>query len=150
MTPLRKRYEKDQACLITLLRGVQDAKATGLDHTQRLFAQFKAALEKMIASEEEVFFPSFDKTNGLAGDGPTAIMRVEHRQIRRLLEEIEEKLLKGDMRTDAEQIVLLQLLRAHQQQERAVVYPVIGETGERPSRPASVPPRSLHGGDDYV
>jgi hemerythrin-like domain-containing protein len=125
MTSIRKYYERDQRRLIDLLRGVQDAKEIGPDRAHRAFSKFRAKLERHIACEEKVLFPRFDETNGLLKGGPTAVMRVEHRQIRRLLDEIGEKLLRGEMDTDAEQIVLLELLYAHQQQERAVVYPTM-------------------------
>lgn len=127
MTSFRKRYENDQTRLIDLLRRVQDAKEISLSRTQRAFAEFKRQIEKHIASEEQVFFPRFETNNGLIEEGPTAVMRVEHRQIRRLLTEIGEKLRKGDLTTDAEQVVLLDFLLVHQQHERAVVYSTMNE-----------------------
>ncbi len=138
MTSIQKRYEKDQTRLIDLLRCVQDAKETGFEQTRNLFAEFRAQLEGMISSEEGNLFPRFDESNGLTGEGATAVMRVEHRQIRWLLDEIGKKLLRGDMGTDAEQIVLMEFLRAHLQQERAVVYSTLNEApntndGEKPS-----------------
>lgn len=111
----------DETRLIALLRRVQEAKAVSLSRTQRLFARFRTQLEREIAREEESLFPPFDESNGLAGSGPTAIMRVEHRQLRHLLEEIGERFRRGDLETDAEQIVLIELLRRHRQQERALL-----------------------------
>ena len=125
MSSPRQRYEKDQKELIDLLRQVQDAKENGPDGALRAFSAFRVKLERLILYEESILFPRFDRTKGLLREGPTAVMRVEHRQIRILLNEIEEKLLKGDLKTDAEQIVLFEILRAHQQQERIVVSPMI-------------------------
>ena len=127
MSTTRKRFEEDQNELIGLLRRVQDAKEIGLDDALRAFSEFRTKLERLILCEENILFPQFDETNGLLKEGPTAVMRVEHRQIRLLLNEIGEKLLKGDMKTDAEQVVLLEVLHAHQQQERIVVYPMIDQ-----------------------
>lgn len=123
MGPIRKRYEKDHRKLIDLLQCVQDAKEKGPGETLDAFLHFSGQLERLIEHEENVLFPKFDKVNGLLKEGPTAVMRVEHRQIRWLLSEIREKLSRGDLQTDAEQIVLLEILRSHQTQERAIVYP---------------------------
>ncbi|HWL53265.1 MAG TPA: hemerythrin domain-containing protein [Chthoniobacteraceae bacterium] len=123
MASIRKRYEKDHRELIGLLQCVQDAKESGPKEALKAFLLFAKRLERLIEHEENVLFPHFDEANGLASEGPTAVMRVEHRQIRWLLAEIKEKLSRGDLRTDAEQIVLLEILRNHQDQERAIVYP---------------------------
>jgi len=70
-------------------------------------------------------------------------MRVEHRQIRLLLDEISAKLARGDMRTDAEQVVLLEILRAHQRLERTLVYPAVDASVVAPPRPANSRQRFL-------
>jgi len=120
MTPAPGRFEDNR--FIDLLRGIQEAKGEGVEQARTLFKEFRLHLERHIAREEEFLFPSFNEAKGAAGAGLTAVMRVEHRQIRHLLDEIDEKFARGDLDTDAEQIVLLELLRGHQQQERAVVY----------------------------
>lgn len=123
MASTRKSYEKSQRALIGLLQCVQDAKELGQKETLEAFTLFSTRLQHLIEHEEAVLFPHFDQANGLLKEGPTAVMRVEHRQIRWLLSEIENKLRQGNLQTDAEQIVLLEILRAHQHQERAIVYP---------------------------
>lgn len=123
MASTHPRYERDHHReLISFLQCVQDAKEKGPKETLEAFLLFATRLERLIEHEENVLFPHFDEANGLNREGPTAVMRVQHRQIRWLLAEIEEKLLNGDLQTDAEQIVLLEILRSHQNQERAIVY----------------------------
>lgn len=123
----RKRYEKDQKELIERLQSVQDAKELGPQQALSAFEKFRIKLERLIAHEEKIVFPHFDEAKGLRKEGPTAVMRVEHQQIRFLLDKIGEKLLQGNMATDAEQIVLSEILRSHQQHERTVVYPTMDQ-----------------------
>ena len=122
MPSIYKRHEENQARLIEFLRHVQEAKETGLEQTRLLFAEFRERLETMIATEEKVVFPRLDGPEESGKAGASAVMRVEHRLIRQLLDEIGEKLLTGDMETDAEQIVLLELLCKHLQRERIAAY----------------------------
>ena len=47
-------------------------------------AQLERALERHIRLEEEIVFPLFEARSGIV-DGPTAVMRDEHRCLRRAL-----------------------------------------------------------------
>ncbi len=111
--------DRETARLINLLRRVEEAKAADLTAARRLFAAFCSELEEQIDHEERHLFP--------AGGEPAcelaAVMRVEHRQLRRLLRDIGRKLFAGNGRTDAEQIVLAELLRSHRLREREAFPP---------------------------
>jgi|GEM_PF-76296 len=135
MVPIRNGYEQDQKEVIGLLQRFEAAKETGPQQARQVFRELRTRLERLIAHEEEVLFPRFDQANGLSREGPTAVMRVEHRQIRLLLDEIEEKLRRCDTGTDAEQIVLLEILRTHQRLERTLVYPTSRPTDRTTGRP---------------
>jgi hemerythrin-like domain-containing protein len=57
--------------------------------------EFSEALERHFAMEEKVLFPVFEKAIG-SSDGPTSVMRTEHRQIRSILEMLHETWGKSD------------------------------------------------------
>jgi iron-sulfur cluster repair protein YtfE (RIC family) len=98
----------------------QSDKAKALD----FFRQFKAGLERHILWEEEILFPTFEAKTGMHGGGPTAVMRSEHVQIRRILDLVAAK--EGDG-TDAAEKELLDVLGAHNWKEEQILYPSIDQ-----------------------
>ena len=85
------------------------------------FAELQHALIRHIYWEEEFLFPAVE-ARGLSG--PPRIMRVEHGQICRLLEEFEKALGSGQpIRPDRLQ-GLKRLLAAHNSKEESVLYPM--------------------------
>ena len=52
-----------------------------------LFARFQAAMARHLAMEEEVLFPAFEARTGNSM-GPTQVMRMEHAQMRSLLQDM--------------------------------------------------------------
>lgn len=90
----------------------------------RLIAEFAQGLRRHIRYEEEVLFPEFDRVSGLPTvSGPTAVMKMEHREILSILELLEAAMgdplaptqnLRGELRA---------VLLPHNHKEEAVVYP---------------------------
>ena len=89
------------------------------------FAAFREGLERHIVAEEEVLFPAFEALTGLSGGGPTQVMRAEHAELRRLLDELAASLARGG---DEERTslfgVLSGLIRAHNGKEERILYPM--------------------------
>ena len=48
------------------------------------FDEYDRSLERHIRWEEDLVFPAFEEASGLRGEGPTEVMRAEHREIRGL------------------------------------------------------------------
>jgi len=95
--------------------------------------KFDVGMRRHLAMEEEVLFPAFESASGMGGGGPTAMMRVEHQQMRGLLEQIASAVESGD----AEQALdvgdtLLMLMQQHNMKEEGTLYPMaenlLGET----------------------
>ncbi len=61
-------------------------------------------------------------------------MRLEHQQIKLLLEQIRTKLRAGDAETDADEVALIQLLGAHNLKEEQILYPAIDHVLSEPER----------------
>ena len=92
-------------------------------------AEFIAALRRHIAMEEQSLFPAIEDKTGMRTSGPTHAMRLEHREIERMLERV-APLLTVQERWTAIQAVEGQpidphaLLHSHDMKEEMVLYPM--------------------------
>jgi hemerythrin-like domain-containing protein len=87
--------------------------------------KFEAGMRRHIAMEEEVLFPAFESASGMSGDGPTAVMRMEHQQMKGLLKQIADAIESGN----SEQAMdvgdtLLMLVQQHNIKEEGMLYPM--------------------------
>ncbi len=87
--------------------------------------KFDKGMRRHIAMEEEVMFPAFEAAAQMGGGGPTSVMRMEHKQMIGLLDQIEAA-MKSD---DAEQAMdlgdtLLMLVQQHNIKEEGMLYPM--------------------------
>jgi hemerythrin-like domain-containing protein len=103
-------------------RMVADGELERADHT---FAEFVDGLRRHIRLEEDVIFPIFSQRSGVAG-GPIQVMRVEHAQVLRTLEDMRQALDRQDAaRYRAGRAELGEVLPAHNAKEERVLYPLI-------------------------
>ena len=86
---------------------------------------FDHATRRHFEMEEAVLFPAFEATSGMGQSGPTEVMRMEHQQMRALLDQIgfainendtEEALDLGD--------TLHILIQQHNVKEEGMLYPM--------------------------
>lgn len=86
---------------------------------------FSRVLDKHITGlEEELLFPAFEAVNGPAG--PTQMMRMEHDQMRIMVEQIRTALAARDQQTFpglAETLMLL--IQQHNMKEEQILYPLM-------------------------
>lgn len=93
----------------------------GAENRFQVFAQ---ALEQHFAGEETILFPAFEASTGMTS-GPTAVMRMEHQQMRGLLEQGRCALQARDqdeLLGVAE--TLLILMAQHNAKEENILYPM--------------------------
>ncbi|WNM59565.1 hemerythrin domain-containing protein [Candidatus Nitrospira allomarina] len=91
-----------------------------------LFQELFTGLHRHIRWEEEILFPVFETQAEMVRDhGPTGVMRIEHRQIKDFLEQIQAKIAEGDFATEEAEVGLLQVLTAHSVKEEKILYPWI-------------------------
>ena len=88
------------------------------------FAEFACGLGRHIDAEESVLFPAFEKMTGIS-EGPTAVMRQEHIEIRRRIEEVAAG-LRAPNAPGARQAIaaLVEVLSLHNMKEEGVLYPM--------------------------
>lgn len=118
-------FERDHDRLDALFGEFQRSKRSDFPEAKRAFREFLLGLERHIVWEEELLFPAFEQVTGMREVGPTAVMRMEHRQIRQCLEEIHQKVRVQDPESDAEEARLLAVLSQHNVKEEQVLYPAI-------------------------
>lgn len=90
-----------------------------------LFVQFKKGLENHIGWEEEILFPLFENQTGMSGAGPTTVMRIEHKEIKKYLNEILKKITKNNYETNKTEKKLIEILSDHNNKEEMILYPWI-------------------------
>jgi len=74
--------------------------------------------------EEQVMFPAFEEATGMTS-GPTMMMRMEHDQMRGLLEQMTNVMQGGDFQGLLDLgDTLLMLVQQHNQKEEGMLYPM--------------------------
>ena len=89
-----------------------------------LWQTFVNELETHLQSEEEILFPKFEAATGMTS-GPTAVMRMEHGQMRSLVTQISASLNeknKSEYLSAAE--TLMVLMQQHNMKEEMMLYPM--------------------------
>jgi len=87
--------------------------------------KYLAGMQRHIEMEEEVLFPAVEAASGMPEGGPTAVMRMEHQQIRTLLGEIGATIDSGDCEQALEVgDTLLMLIQTHSAREEEILYPM--------------------------
>ncbi len=132
MTPINSHeetitsyYEHDHDRLDDLFKKFQSLKKTEFNTAKEFFFQFKTGLERHIRWEEEILFPLFEEKTGMKNNGPTAVMKMEHRAIEKYLVAIFEKVNSGNTTTDDDEQMLLNTLGMHNEKEEQILYPMI-------------------------
>lgn len=88
------------------------------------FDAFATALDHHLEMEEKVLFPEFEKRTGIM-QGPTQVMRLEHRQIRDVLDAARQALAERATEEYLGQTeTLMVLMQQHNIKEEQVLYPL--------------------------
>lgn len=120
-------FEKDHDHLDSLFTEFRRLKYVDFVEAKKNFIAFKFGLQRHIIWEEEVLFPLFEKKTGMSNAGPTFVMRLEHKDIGTILEEIHTKVKAADPRSEHEEELLISTLKLHNMKEENVLYPAIDE-----------------------
>ena len=91
---------------------------------QQAFGVFQNALLAHFASEERIIFPAIEARTGMS-QGPTEVMRLEHAQMRALLDEAGAMLASGQCDDCLGQFEsLLIMMQQHNMKEENILYPM--------------------------
>lgn len=92
------------------------------ESAEATLAAFSAGLERHFAMEEKVLFLAFEKAIG-SSEGPTHVMRMEHKQLRSILAMLQESLAERD--ADAflgYSETLNTMMQQHNMKEESILY----------------------------
>jgi len=93
-------------------------------HAEQAMNAFCEALEQHFAMEEQVLFPEFEEAVGTR-EGPTAVMRMEHRQMREVITMLNDCLAKRDADGFLGYSETLNtLMQQHNMKEESILYPM--------------------------
>ena len=107
-----------------LWAAVETAVEQGQEAAKAAFDDFYATTRMHLDLEEQVLFPAFEQATGMS-EGPTTVMRMEHEQMRALLEQVATAVATGDLEEAVDQgDTLLMLTQQHDQKEEAMLYPM--------------------------
>ena len=98
-----------------------------LETARAAFGHFRTAILAHLASEEQTLFPTFEAKIG-SSMGPTQVMRMEHAQMRLLLDDAMDALAAGN--TDdyfGQAETLLIMMQQHNMKEENILYPMCDE-----------------------
>jgi iron-sulfur cluster repair protein YtfE (RIC family) len=127
MKPITDFMGQDHDRLDGLFKEFQSVKIGDRAKATQAFSEFKRGLQRHIIWEEEFLFPRFEEQTGMSEEGPTAVMRLEHRRIKELLDAIHNRVAAGNVDTDEYEHELKNVLLVHNTKEEAVLYPAIDQ-----------------------
>jgi len=119
-------FEADHDRLDSLFSSYSKIKREDVKKAKPYFREFFKGLKRHIVWEEEVLFPFFEEATGIK-QGPTEVMRLEHRKIGAILDRLHEKVRAGSADTDAEEQEVLAVLKPHNDKEENILYPAIDQ-----------------------
>lgn len=123
MTTISDFLAPDHQRCDNLFAAAETAAAHGdWDNAASGFGLFQDALLHHFAMEEEVMFPAFEARTGMT-QGPTAMMRSEHRQMTDLLNQMVDAVARKDsdgFLGDAD--TLLIIMQQHNMKEEQMLY----------------------------
>jgi iron-sulfur cluster repair protein YtfE (RIC family) len=89
-----------------------------------LWPRFEASMRTHFEAEEEILFPEIESATGMT-QGPTEVMRMDHRQIRALLQSCGEAISGEDLpRLLGLCETLMITIQQHNMKEEQVLYPM--------------------------
>ncbi len=100
---------------------------------ERAWKAFQGNILNHFASEEETLFPAFEEVTGNS-QGPTMVMRMEHEQMRSLLDGLKQAMESRH----AEQVLgvadtMMMLIQQHNMKEEQILYPMIDDALQQPA-----------------
>lgn len=87
--------------------------------------RFERDFRRHLAMEEELLFPAVEAATGMVDAGPTHVMRMEHEQMRGVLDQMAAAIERGDSQELLDQGDTLHILiQQHNVKEEGVLYPM--------------------------
>lgn len=124
MSSIKEFLAEDHGRCDELFANMEDAVANSIESAKDAYEEFAKNTEKHFQMEERVMFLEFEQKTGMT-QGPTAIMRHEHTQMRGLLEEMRKAIEAKDKdKFFGNSETLMILMQQHNMKEEQMLYPM--------------------------
>lgn len=124
-TPLKQHHHH---CDELFAKAEAEAAAGNWPAAGEQLGAFVRELEEHFGTEEELLFPAFENMSGMR-HGPTAMMRLEHAQMRELAGQMQAALAAadGDAFSGAAETLLI-MMQQHNIKEENILYPMCDQS----------------------
>ncbi|ABB43773.1 Hemerythrin HHE cation binding region [Sulfurimonas denitrificans DSM 1251] len=122
MSSIKEYLSEDHGRCDELFAIMEDAAAKSIESAKEAYDEFAKNTERHFQMEERVMFLEFEQKTGMT-QGPTAIMRHEHIQMRNLLEEMRKAIEAKDKdKFFGNSETLMILMQQHNMKEEQMLY----------------------------
>ena len=122
MSSIKEYLSADHSRCDELFAIMEDAVAKDIDSAQSAFDEFSGETERHFQMEERVMFLEFEQKTGMT-QGPTAMMRHEHAQMRNLLSDMRSAIEAKDKdKFFGSSETLMILMQQHNMKEEQMLY----------------------------
>lgn len=124
MSTIKEFLSTDHSRCDEIFAQMEEKAGESLSSARALCLEFKEATERHFQMEEKVMFLEFETKTGMT-EGPTAMMRHEHIQMRNLLQQMLEAIDANNKdRFFGLSETLMILLQQHNMKEEQMLYPM--------------------------
>lgn len=124
MSTIKEYLTLDHRKCDELFALMEDSAIKSLEGAKEICAEFMTETERHFQMEERVMFIEFENKTGMT-QGPTAMMRHEHNQVRALMKQMEESRASGNKdKFFGLSETLMILLQQHNMKEEQMLYPM--------------------------
>ncbi len=122
MSSIKEYLSADHSRCDELFANMEDAVSKSIDSAKEAYNLFAEATERHFQMEERVMFMEFEQKTGMT-QGPTAMMRHEHAQMRNLLKEMGSAIeAKNKDKFFGNSETLMILMQQHNMKEEQMLY----------------------------
>ncbi|MDD5158308.1 hemerythrin domain-containing protein [Sulfurimonas sp.] len=122
MSSIKEYLSADHSRCDELFANMEDAVSKSIDSAEDAYKLFAEATERHFQMEERVMFMEFEQKTGMT-QGPTAMMRHEHSQMRNLLKEMGSAIEAKDRdKFFGYSETLMVLMQQHNMKEEQMLY----------------------------
>ena len=122
MSTIKEYLTEDHRKCDELFALMEESAAKSLEDAKEVCAEFMSETERHFQMEERVMFLEFENKTGMT-QGPTAMMRHEHDQVRALMKQMEEARASGNKdKFFGLSETLMILMQQHNMKEEQMLY----------------------------
>lgn len=122
MSTIKEYLSADHSRCDELFANMEDAVSKSIDSAKEAYEEFAKSTERHFQMEERVMFLEFEQKTGMT-QGPTAMMRHEHAQMRNLIAEMGKAIEAKDKdKFFGNSETLMILMQQHNMKEEQMLY----------------------------